>query len=1052
MDSQRKIKDLSRLKRRLAALLAAVFILVIGGALLYYRHYSRHIELAEYDLVASIGRGKVRQLTDWRAGRLAQARALLDSPVLGIYLRRLAAAPGDKANSDLVRLRLESFARNNGLAGVALTDQAGGVLVAAGKRPWENCPEIRRLLKDPAVLRGPLLSDIHRDASGKSEIQVVAKAPGNLFLVASLDPYSYLYPLIQSWPTVSPSGETLLVKLEDGRILFLNELRHKKNTALNFSLPADTAELPAAAAVKGETGIRRGRDYRGVPVLAYTARVPGTGWSIVSKVDESEVFSELRVISALLLLLVLALLGASGGGAFLLFRLQAAEYAKAYDDLAREADAKLRERDEVFGQFLEHSPVYVFFKDEQLRTMHLSRNFEAWLGRPLAELLGKSMAELFPPELAKGMVEDDKRVLAEGKEIAVEEELGGRRYRTIKFPLKLPGRPACLAGYTIDITEQEKAKQDLLERAVELKEAQRLARLGNWTLDHATKELRWSEEIFRIFELDPAQFGASYEAFLSAIHPEDRAAVDAAYTRSLADHTPYKITHRLLLRDGRIKYVTECCETFFDAQGHPVISVGTVQDLTELKVAEEALRTSEAEVRLKLNSLLAAEGEMEGLELGDVLDVPELQAIMNDFYRLTRIGIGIIDLKGKVLVATGWQEICTKFHRVNPETARNCLESDLLLSKGVEQGKCKTYRCKNNLRDIATPIIVGGKHLGNLFLGQFLYADEPQDPELFRRQALRYGFEEKEYMAAYENLPRFSREQVETVMRFYIKFSELVSALSYGKIKLARALAQSRQAQLAKESLNLALADKNQELENFLYITTHDLRTPLVNIQGFSQNVAGYVREITQLLSAGPENSDRIKRLTGEKIPEALAFVQDGSRKMESLISALLKVSRAGRVELKPESNDMGLMLKKILDAMRFQLDEAGAEVAVERPLPACLADPGALSQIFSNLLDNAVKYRSPGRPLRVRVTGGARDGFSVYEVADNGLGMEPRELERLWSVFAKPASARAQGEGIGLPMVKRMIERSGGIITAESKAGEGSVFRVELPAPGGGK
>ena len=121
---------------------------------------------------------------------------------------------------------------------------------------------------------------------------------------------------------------------------------------------------------------------------------------------------------------------------------------------------------------------------------------------------------------------------------------------------------------------------------------------------------------------------------------------------------------------------------------------------------------------------------------------------MDEFYKLTNIGIGIIDLKGNVLVGTGWQDICTKFHRVHPETAKHCLESDTILTEGVEPGTCRTYLCKNNLRDIATPIVAGGKHIGNLFLGQFLYEDEKRDYALFREQARRYGFDEKEYIAA----------------------------------------------------------------------------------------------------------------------------------------------------------------------------------------------------------------------------------------------------------------------------------------------------------------
>ena len=132
---------------------------------------------------------------------------------------------------------------------------------------------------------------------------------------------------------------------------------------------------------------------------------------------------------------------------------------------------------------------------------------------------------------------------------------------------------------------------------VALDEAQRIAGVGSWELDLVTDKLVWSNEIFRIFEIDRTRFGATYEAFLAAIHPDDRDAVDAAYRRSLETRQPYGIFHRLQMPDGRIKYVHEQCESFFDADGKPLRSVGTVQDVTEHKQIEIRLANSETQLR-----------------------------------------------------------------------------------------------------------------------------------------------------------------------------------------------------------------------------------------------------------------------------------------------------------------------------------------------------------------------------------------------------------------------------------------------------------------------
>ncbi|HPG01280.1 MAG TPA: transporter substrate-binding domain-containing protein [Kiritimatiellia bacterium] len=214
------------------------------------------------------------------------------------------------------------------------------------------------------------------------------------------------------------------------------------------------------------------------------------------------------------------------------------------------------------------------------------------------------------------------------------------------------------------------------------------------------------------------------------------------------------------------------------------------REMSERGRAEEALRESEGRVRLKLDAILSPEGNLEVLELADVVDVQAIQAMMNDFFGITGVGMAVVDLHGKVLVATGWQDICTKFHRVHPDACRHCRESDTVLSGGVEPGTFKLYRCKNNMWDMATPIVLGGRHAGNLFLGRFFFEGEVPDRDVFTEQARRYGFDEKEYLAALDRVPRWSREKVDQVMTFYVKFAKLVSELSYGNLRLARTLAE----------------------------------------------------------------------------------------------------------------------------------------------------------------------------------------------------------------------------------------------------------------------
>lgn len=190
-----------------------------------------------------------------------------------------------------------------------------------------------------------------------------------------------------------------------------------------------------------------------------------------------------------------------------------------------------------------------------------------------------------------------------------------------------------------------------------------------------------------------------------------------------------------------------------------------------------------------LNSIISLDMEIEE-ELENIIDSKALQSLMDKLYAVTKMGIGIIDLKGNVLVGTGWQDICTKFHRINLDTLRNCIESDLKLSSGVKPGEFKAYKCKNNLWDIVTPIFIGKKHMGNVFLGQFFYEDEEPNYEFFAEQADKYGFNKKEYLKALDDVPRWSREKVQNMMSFYAKFAAQISQLGYSNLKLARAIVE----------------------------------------------------------------------------------------------------------------------------------------------------------------------------------------------------------------------------------------------------------------------
>lgn len=249
------------------------------------------------------------------------------------------------------------------------------------------------------------------------------------------------------------------------------------------------------------------------------------------------------------------------------------------------------------------------------------------------------------------------------------------------------------------------------------------------------------------------------------------------------------------------------------------------------------------------------------------------------------------------------------------------------------------------------------------------------------------------------------------------------------------------------------LARINDEIQRFAYIVTHDLRAPLVNIMGFTSELEGSVGSLQALIDKSKARQDPDDPLvkdaqiaTGD-LAEAIGFIRSSTKKMDNLINAILKLSREGRRKLQMEQIELSDVIRASAAAVRHQLLEASGEINTDINVPALTSDKLSLEQIFGNLFDNAIKYRSNLRPLRIDVGANLRPNNRIeIEVADNGRGIAEPDLERIFELFRRAGVQDQPGEGIGLAQVRTIIRNLGGDISVTSALDKGTTFHLALP------
>ncbi|MDP4175881.1 MAG: PAS domain S-box protein [Bacteroidota bacterium] len=489
----------------------------------------------------------------------------------------------------------------------------------------------------------------------------------------------------------------------------------------------------------------------------------------------------------------------------------------------------------------------LFVKDREHRWIIVNDALCHLVKHTREEMLSKSDYDFFPKHEADNLWQKDEQVFLSGVDNTSEETITDSNniihiISTKKSLFTSSNGDKFIVGIFRDITQIKSAEIETLESKRKLTTlidnlpgiVYRCKNDKDWTMEFI------SEGCFELTGYKAEDIiDNKIIPFNNIISEEYREFLWSKWQKVLQEHRKFSDSYVIVRADGERRHVFEWGCGVYDNKGNVVALEGFITDITEKVTTEEALRKSKAMLKQELDSILVPDIEIKDEDLKNILNTESLQLLLEDFSNLTNMGSAFLDLKGTVLAAAGWKDICTKFHRVNPESAKNCTESDLFLSGNVENGKCVVYKCKNNLWDVITPLIIGNKHVGNIYTGQFFYSDEEIDNNTFLTQAEKYGFDKDEYMKAVSRVPRYDKEHLDFLMSFLTRLSSLISRISYSNLKLTKAIVDQQEINAAlRESKEKYSRIVNNANEGIWAIDSEDntvfVNKRLTEILGFS--------------------------------------------------------------------------------------------------------------------------------------------------------------------------------------------------------------------------
>jgi PAS domain S-box-containing protein len=461
-------------EKKLPVSLILLFFLMTTGIItagsVNYRLYRKHYRIEAERQLATIAELKVSDLVQWKNERISDGNILSGNSAFNNLVKRYFSDASDISAKIQIKEWLNIIKTSHQYRQIYLTDRYGKLIMSIPQQPEIENEDPTRYLNEARLAGGVILTDFHRMSPDKPiHLSVIVpiiyeyelKAITG-FVVLVIDPEVYLYPHLKRWPVPSESAETMLVRRDSDDVLFLNELRFRKNTALNLRVSLANTQKTAVMAALCHEGVVEGIDYRGVNVLAVLRSVSGTQWHMVAEVDIDEIYKPVKERFWMMLFVIVGFIGAGAAGVGLIWRKRSERFYREKYEVA----VQLRESESRYKVLVENIPQKIFMKSRDYRWISVNENLARDLGISQEEVAGKTDSDFFPKELADKYHADDVRIIQTGKTEEFEEKYAVAGIETwvntVKTPVKdKNGEIIGILGIFWDISDRKKTENEL---------------------------------------------------------------------------------------------------------------------------------------------------------------------------------------------------------------------------------------------------------------------------------------------------------------------------------------------------------------------------------------------------------------------------------------------------------------------------------------------------------------------------------------------------------------------------------------------------------------